>query len=294
MPINPHVAEEFAQIARRQGQLNAFERDYRSPSPRREELVAVQAEYDPTYRDLGATAPPPGRPGEGVREFRGRLLSALLPYTQNYRDSDAFALAGTPVEAEVKREIAANIADRRRGNDDGSLRKVETVENGVTRIEWRGRPAPVDVAVHGAVPGRDRDQGLRQSGNETLPVWRWGSPPTPMTDPVVMDRVEAEAWLRADHAGDRQAKNFWSTLFDDGSECFLCGKPTADRKVSLISDPVDATRTIVVPYCLACFAMPTLYRCRLEMKMLKQVWPNAAWTFNRPAPKRPAGKRRRR
>jgi hypothetical protein len=115
-----------------------------------------------------------------------------------------------------------------------------------------------------------------------------------MTDPVVMERAEAEHWLRADHRGDPQAKAFWSSLFDEGSECFLCGKLSTDRKVSLIVDPADGTKVLIVPYCNQCFSMPMLYRCRLEMKMLKQVWPNAAWTFNRPPPKRPASKRRHR
>jgi hypothetical protein len=119
-----------------------------------------------------------------------------------------------------------------------------------------------------------------------------GSSAAATTDPVVMDRIEATAWLRADHQGDPQAKAFWSSLFDNPAECFLCGKATDDRKVSLIADPVDASRVIIVPYCGPCFVMPMLYRCRLEMKMLKQIWPNAAWTFNRPAPKRPATRRR--
>jgi hypothetical protein len=128
---------------------------------------------------LGAQAPPPGRPGEGLREYKGRLLSALLPYTSSYRNSDAFALAGTPIEAEIKKEIAANIADRRIGNPDGTLRPVTTTEGGITTTIWHGddtrqwmskfmRPYQcADIKVYD------------KAGNQTLHPVRWGTPPPP-------------------------------------------------------------------------------------------------------------------
>jgi hypothetical protein len=99
---------------------------------------------------------------------------------------------------------------------------------------------------------------------------------------VEMSRDEADALLRADHAGDQEAKRFWTSLFDDGAECFLCGKASADRKVSLIADPAAAARVIVVPYCVACFTLPAMYRYGREMKLLKKIWPDGGWTFNRP------------
>jgi hypothetical protein len=182
MPISPRIADEVRRLETRQSQIMAFQKDWNDPAPRRDQLVEIQAEYDPTFRCLGAQAPPPGRPGEGLREYRGRLLSALLPYTQTYRNSNAFALAGTPVEAEARAEIERAVNDRHKGDPlTGAMRKVEVVEpdTGARRTEWRGDNAdwmrhfmpPYQLATHIKVFDR---RGVEAP----LPI-RWGSPPAP-------------------------------------------------------------------------------------------------------------------
>jgi hypothetical protein len=106
-----------------------------------------------------------------------------------------------------------------------------------------------------------------------------------MTDFLEMDRAEAEALLRADHAGDEAARDFWRSLFDPDARCFLCDRP-ADHKVSLIPAPDDATKVLVTARCAECFAIPMMYRAAKERRMLREIWPAASWNFNRPAPKR--------
>jgi hypothetical protein len=175
--ISRHVQEEIRALDRRQGQISAFERDFDDRTPR--DLVAIQANFDETYRALGVQAPLPGRPGEGPREYAGRLVAGLLPYTQTFRSSNPYAIAGTPVEADVRREIAAAISDPRRGDllTGAGLRPVTTTEDGVTAVRWHGTDTswmrqfmpPYQIAKE--IKTFDR------SGNVTLPVLKWGHPP---------------------------------------------------------------------------------------------------------------------
>jgi hypothetical protein len=175
MAISPAVAEELAAIRRRQGQLEAFERDWKEPEPSRAELAVIQAEYDKSYRQLGAAAPP-AAPGEGARSYRGRLVSALLPHTRTFRNSNPYALAGTPAEEAIRGEVAARARDKRRG----ALRRVEVVdeETGQKRTEYWGGSTrdwmnsflpPYRVAT--------KIRTFDRAGNETVPPWKWGHAP---------------------------------------------------------------------------------------------------------------------
>jgi hypothetical protein len=181
--ISRHVVDEVRQLNARQGQLSAADRDRRDPMPRRDDLVAVQAEFEPVHRDLAARAPPPDS-GEGLREYRGRLVSALLPYTSTFKSANAFALLERLWKAEIRNEVAANLADRHRGDldDPRRLRKVEVddPETGVRRVEWRGNDPrvwmnafmpPYQLATH--IKLFDR------RGVEAPPPVKWGSPPRP-------------------------------------------------------------------------------------------------------------------
>jgi hypothetical protein len=89
-------------------------------------------------------------------------------------------VAGTPIEAEITKEVAANLADRHKGDPlTGAMRRVEVTdpETGAQRVEWRGDRAdwirafmpPFQVAT--AIKTFDR------RGNETPPAVCWGSPP---------------------------------------------------------------------------------------------------------------------
>jgi hypothetical protein len=77
-------------------------------------------------------------------------------------------------------------------------------------------------------------------------------------DLVEMSRDEAVALHDAERAGDASAREFFASLFAPGAECFLCGHPTgegADRRVSLIADPGDPDKVLVVPSCADCAAL---------------------------------------
>jgi hypothetical protein len=183
MPISRYVADEITELSRRQSRIGAADRDRGRPRDH-DHLIRAQAEYDEAYRALGTGAPPPQR-GEGEVAYRGRLASGLAPYTEAWRDSDLYALVPSPaVEAEVRGEVARAVADRRRGDldDPRRMRKVETVENGITRVEWRGDDprvwmnlfsTPFQIAKH--IKQFDR------RGVEAPPPIRWGHPPRSRT-----------------------------------------------------------------------------------------------------------------
>jgi hypothetical protein len=178
---NRHLVGELDYLAHRHNQLAAIERDQRGPPPTRGELTAIQAEYDATYRSLGAAAPA-AEPGEGSRTYRAKLIGALLPYTSTLKTANAYAAIGTPIEQMVRDEVASNLADRHRGDPEypHRMRKVEVVDEatGARRTEWRGDDArgwmnrfmsPFQVATE--IKTFDR------AGNPAPPVTRWGHPP---------------------------------------------------------------------------------------------------------------------
>jgi hypothetical protein len=104
-------------------------------------LQAAQAEYDEAYRALGVRAPPPER-DESEQGYRGRLAAALLPHSETLKGVDPYTLARTPaIERQLWGEVHAVLADRSRGNPDGSLRRVDTTEEGgLTITRWHGDP----------------------------------------------------------------------------------------------------------------------------------------------------------
>jgi hypothetical protein len=134
---NRHIEAEIAQLTRRQSAIRASAEP--PASPRR--LQAAQAEYDDAYRALGVRAPPPER-DESEPGYRGRLAAALQPHSQSLRSVDPYAIARAPaIERQLFDEVAAGLADRTRGNPDGSLRRVDTTEEGGHTItRWHGDP----------------------------------------------------------------------------------------------------------------------------------------------------------
>jgi hypothetical protein len=160
---NRHVEAEIAQLARRQSAISAAAEPPASPR----QLQAAQAEYDEAYRALGVRAPPPER-DESEQGYRGRLAAALQPHSQTLRSVDAYAIARAPaIERQLFDEVAAGLADRTRGNPDGSLRRVDTNENGIVTAEWYGDPRTWMSFF--APPYQ-----IAQSTSDLPPVRRWG------------------------------------------------------------------------------------------------------------------------
>jgi hypothetical protein len=160
---NRHVEAEIAQLARRQSAISAAAEP--PASPRR--LQAAQAEYDEAYRALGVRAPPPER-GESEQGYRGRLAAALAPHSTTLKSVDPYTIARAPaIERQLFDEVVAGLADRTRPNADGTMRRVETNENGIVTASWHGDPRswmrmfspPYQIA---------------KSTSDLPPVRRWG------------------------------------------------------------------------------------------------------------------------
>ena len=137
--MNRYVEAEIAQLTRRQSALRASAEP--PGSPRR--FQAAQAEYDEAYRALGVRAPPPER-DESEQGYRGRLAAALLPHSQTLKGVDPYALTRhSAIERQLWDEVAAGLADRTRGNPDGSLRRVDRPRRAAT-------PSPAGTATRAA------------------------------------------------------------------------------------------------------------------------------------------------
>jgi hypothetical protein len=173
-------APEIRAIERRQARIEAADADRGRPRDR-DAMIQAQAEYDDIFKRLGTGDAPPPLYSDGEASYHGRLASTLQPLTKTYRDSNLYGLVpNPPVEAQIIAEVEATIADRHRGDLDGSggLRPVETVENGVTTTRWHGSDprvwmnrfmTPYQLATN--IKQFDR------AGNEAPPVLRWGHPP---------------------------------------------------------------------------------------------------------------------
>jgi hypothetical protein len=180
MPISPHVAEEIAQLERRQARISAADHDRDRPRDR-DAMIRAQVEYDDIFKRLGTGGAPPPLHEEGEASYRGRLASTLQPLTTTYRDSNLYALVPSPpVEAGVIAEVEQTIADRRRGDlETGTgLRAVTTQENGITRTVYHG--ADPRVWMNQFAPPFQVATEIMQfdkAGNPAPPVVKWGHPP---------------------------------------------------------------------------------------------------------------------
>jgi hypothetical protein len=161
--MNRYVEAEIAQLTRRQSAIRAAQ----EPPASMGRLREAQAEYDGAFRALGVAAPPPEH-DESERGYRGRLAAALQPHSQTLRAVDPYAIARAPaIERQLFDEVRAGLADRTRGNADGTMRRVEQNENGIVTATWHGDPrswmsffAPPYQIAH--------------STSDVPPVRRWG------------------------------------------------------------------------------------------------------------------------
>jgi hypothetical protein len=104
---------------------------------------------------------------------------------------------------------------------------------------------------------------------------------------VSLCAIDAVRMHAAARAGDRDAIEFFRTMFPPEAVCWLCDKPAGEgATVSVFPDPENADLFMASPMCRACGAIPQMYRMRIELKMLRSIWPKGNWRFVPRAPRR--------
>ncbi len=84
------------------------------------------------------------------------------------------------------------------------------------------------------------------------------------------------------NAGDAEAREFFSSLFPDGSVCWLCDRAIGGRAVvTVFPDPKNPKQALLAPTCCGCMALPD--RREREQRMLEAMWPQLRWKSPRDA-----------
>ena len=84
------------------------------------------------------------------------------------------------------------------------------------------------------------------------------------------------------NAGDAEAAEFFSSIFPDGSGCWLCDDPIGGRAtVTVFPDPKNAKQALLAPTCAPCMALPD--RRERARRMLEAMWPELRWKSPRDA-----------
>ena len=130
-------------LERRQSELRHRTLDVRGTPPDPLRLVEVRDRYDAAYQSLGARGAPQPLGSESPYSYRRRLASGLQKFSPAWRDANLFDLgvdALSAAEPQIIADTAAAVADRTRGNPDGSLREITRSQNGHGITEFAGNP----------------------------------------------------------------------------------------------------------------------------------------------------------
>jgi hypothetical protein len=94
--------------------------------------------------------------------------------------------------------------------------------------------------------------------------------------------ADAARLVRKLNAGDADAAEFFSSIFPDASQCWLCDRPIVGQAVvTVFADPKDPKQALLAPTCAPCMALPD--RRQREHKMLTAMWPELRWKSPRDA-----------
>jgi hypothetical protein len=89
---------------------------------------------------------------------------------------------------------------------------------------------------------------------------------------------DARVWTAKAKAGDPEALEWASSLFELGTPCWLCDSPTVEgSSISTIPDGADLRMAILTPICKDCFTLPQPIRLKREMNVLRRLWPKQKW-----------------
>lgn len=78
------------------------------------------------------------------------------------------------------------------------------------------------------------------------------------------------------NAGDAEAAEFFSSIFPDGSCCWMCDAAIEGQAVvTVFPDPRSPAQALLAPTCGGCMALPD--RRQREQAMLNSIWPERRW-----------------
>jgi hypothetical protein len=78
------------------------------------------------------------------------------------------------------------------------------------------------------------------------------------------------------NAGDAEAAEFFSSIFEDGAACWMCDDAIVGQAVvSVFPDPKNPKMALLAATCPACMALPD--RKDRERAMLRAMWPELRW-----------------
>lgn len=88
--------------------------------------------------------------------------------------------------------------------------------------------------------------------------------------------ADAARLVRKLNAGDADAAEFFSSIFEDGAACWMCDAPIGGRAVvTVFPDPRSPAQALLAPTCDACMGLPD--RKDRERAMLRAMWPELRW-----------------
>ena len=75
------------------------------------------------------------------------------------------------------------------------------------------------------------------------------------------------------NSGDAEAREFFSSIFEDGAACWMCDAAIVGQAVvSVFPDPKNPKMALLAATCPACMALPN--RREREKAMLRAMWPD--------------------
>ncbi len=96
--------------------------------------------------------------------------------------------------------------------------------------------------------------------------------------PVNIPLAEAKELHLAALNGEPEAVAFFKTCCSPDDSCFICGQRAGeDARVGIYPDPTHKGAAMLWPNCKACMSLPAPDRQRLELKMLRSMWPKVRW-----------------
>ena len=135
--------QDLADLRRRQGQIENRRLDIAAAPADPVDLADTRAKYDGVYSALGAGGAPGPLPYESSYSYRRRLASKIAHLSPSWAGTNVHDMPRDVMnvaEREIIREAHAAVADRTRGNPDGSLRAIDRSDGGHTITDFAGSP----------------------------------------------------------------------------------------------------------------------------------------------------------
>ena len=135
--------QDLDELRRRQALIENRRLDIAAAPADPVDLADTRAKYDGVYSALGAGTAPGPLPYESAFSYRRRLASKIAHLSPTWRDANVHDLdrdVMDNVERQIIAEAHAAVADRSRGNSDGSLRAIVSNDTGHNVTDFAGNP----------------------------------------------------------------------------------------------------------------------------------------------------------